>query len=63
VALSQPTRKAFRASRSFGRPVTALPELREAVAAHTTRAAEKLRRQHLATASLIVVAVAIGSIG
>src|ERR1700731_4709956 len=32
VALSQPTRKAFRASRSFGRPVTALPELREAVA-------------------------------
>jgi hypothetical protein len=43
--------------------VTALPELREAVAAHTTRAAEKLRRQHLATASLIVVAVAIGSIG
>src|SRR5205085_9931965 len=32
----------------------ALAELREAVAGYTTRAAEKLRRQHLATASLMV---------
>ena len=49
-----PDRKSIMASRSFGRPVTALAELREAVAAYTTRAAEKLRRQHLATASLMV---------
>jgi DNA polymerase V len=41
-------------SRSFGRPVTALAELREAVAAYTARAAEKLRRQHLTTAHLMV---------
>jgi DNA polymerase V len=47
-------RKSIMASRSFGRPVTALPELREAVAAYTARAAEKLRRQHLATAHLVV---------
>jgi DNA polymerase V len=49
-----PDRKSIMASRSFGRPVTALPEMREAVASYTTRAAEKLRRQHLATASLMV---------
>jgi DNA polymerase V len=49
-----PDRKSIMASRSFGRPVTALAELREAVAAYTTRAAEKLRRQHLATAHLMV---------
>ena len=49
-----PDRKSIMASRSFGRPVTALAELREAVASYTARAAEKLRRQHLATASLMV---------
>ena len=42
------------ASRSFGRPVTALAELREAVASYTARVAEKLRRQNLATAHLMV---------
>jgi DNA polymerase V len=49
-----PDRKSIMASRSFGRPVTALAELGEAVASYTARAAEKLRRQHLATASLMV---------
>jgi DNA polymerase V len=49
-----PDRKSIMASRSFGRPVTTLPELREAVASYTARAAEKLRRQHLATAHLMV---------
>jgi DNA polymerase V len=49
-----PDRKSIMASRSFGRPVTALAELREAVASFTSRAAEKLRREHLATASLMV---------
>ena len=39
----------------FVRPAgSALAELREAVASYTARAAEKLRRQHLATASLMV---------
>jgi Domain of unknown function (DUF4113)/impB/mucB/samB family C-terminal domain len=46
--MPEPTRPA---KRSFGRPVTTLAELREAAAA---RAAEKLRRQHLATAHLMV---------
>ena len=49
-----PDRKSIMASRSFGRPVTTLSELREAVASYTARAAEKLRRQHLATAHLMV---------
>lgn len=49
-----PDRKSIMTSRSFGRPVTTLPELREAVASYTGRAAEKLRRQHLATARLMV---------
>ena len=37
-------------SRSFGRPVTALEELREALAHYTARAAERLRRQGLRAA-------------
>jgi DNA polymerase V len=49
-----PDRKSIMASRSFGRPVTTLSELQEAVASYTARAAEKLRRQHLATAHLMV---------
>jgi DNA polymerase V len=49
-----PDRKSIMASRSFGRPVTALAELREAVACYTARAAEKLRRQNLAAAGLMV---------
>ena len=49
-----PDRKSIMASRSFGRPVTMLADMREAVAAYTARAAEKLRRQHLATAHLMV---------
>ena len=41
------------ASRSFGRAITALPEMEEAVASYTSRAAEKLRRQRLATAQIV----------
>jgi DNA polymerase V len=40
-----PDRKSIMASRSFGQPVTTLAEMREAVAAYTARAAEKLRGQ------------------
>jgi DNA polymerase V len=49
-----PDRKSIMASRSFGRPITTLTEMQEAVAAYTMRAAEKLRRQALATAHLAV---------
>lgn len=49
-----PDRKSIMASRSFGRSVTTLRELEEAVATHTARAAEKMRRQNLATASVVV---------
>ena len=49
-----PDRKSIMASRSFGRPITTLTEMQEAVASYTMRAAEKLRRQALATAHLAV---------
>jgi DNA polymerase V len=48
------SRKSLIASRSFGRPVETLTEMQEAVAAYASRAAEKMRRQNLATANLIV---------
>jgi DNA polymerase V len=41
-------------SRSFGRPITALAEMREAVATYMTRAAEKLRRAQRAAGVLTV---------
>lgn len=41
-------------SRSFGRAVTAVEEIAEAVAAHAARAGEKLRRQRLAAQHLTV---------
>lgn len=49
-----PDRKSIIASRSFGRPVTTLQEMEEAVASYVGRAAEKMRRQNLATAHLCV---------
>jgi DNA polymerase V len=56
LALEQdiPDRKSIMSSRSFGRPVTTLADMREAIAIYTARAAEKLRRQNLATAHLMV---------
>ena len=42
-----PDRKTVMASRSFGRPVTHLSGMQEAVATYTARAGEKLRRQNL----------------
>lgn len=41
-----PDRKSIIASRSFGRPVTTLQEMEEAVASYVPRAAEKMRRQY-----------------
>ena len=49
-----PDRKSIMASRSFGRMVTSLDELAEAVTTHTARAAEKMRGQSLATARMVV---------
>jgi DNA polymerase V len=50
---STPDKKSIMASRSFGRAITSLPEMEEAVASYAARAAEKLRRQKLATAHLM----------
>jgi DNA polymerase V len=49
-----PDRKSLVASRSFGRPVETRHELEQAVSVYTARAAEKMRRQNLATASIAV---------
>jgi DNA polymerase V len=56
IALEEvtPDRKSLVASRSFGRPVETRRGLEEAVSVYTARAAEKMRRQNLATASLAV---------
>ncbi len=45
-----PQRKGIAVTRSFGRAIVAFPEMREAVAAYATRAAEKLRRHGVAAA-------------
>ncbi len=50
----QPPKKNICCSRSFGRPVESIDELREAVATHATRAGEKLRHQGLAASSIQV---------
>jgi len=47
-------RKGLCCSRSFGRPVTTMEELGEAIAMHAARGGEKLRRQHLAASHLTV---------
>jgi DNA polymerase V len=49
-----PDRKTIMASRSFGKRVTARREMEEAVASYAARAAEKMRRQHLAVGRLMV---------
>ena len=49
-----PPKQSLMVSRSFGRPITTLTEMREAVATYTTRAAEKLRRAQRAAGVLTV---------
>jgi DNA polymerase V len=51
---TEPTRKSICCSRSFGRGVTDLQELREAVCSYISRAAEKLRLRKLAASYLSV---------
>ena len=54
LEILQAPRKNLCVSRSFGRPLENLEDLREAVATHATRAAEKLRRQRLAASAIHV---------
>jgi DNA polymerase V len=49
-----PSQKSLMVSRSFGRPITTLAEMREAVATYTSSAAAKLRRRGLAAGVLTV---------
>ena len=51
-----PPKREIACTRSFGRPVTELPVLMEAVSEFATRAAEKLRKQHSLAAQLLVFA-------
>ncbi len=54
LVLHPPPKKTLTVSRSFGRPITTLDEMRQAIATYTTRAAEKLRRHQLAAGILTV---------
>jgi DNA polymerase V len=56
LELNPPPKKSITVSRSFSQPIVLLPELREAIATYTSRAAEKLRL-HLLTADAIQVFV------
>ena len=57
VELAPPSRQSITVSRSFSRPVTELQELKEAIATHLSRAAEKLRLYRLTTNVLQVFAL------
>jgi DNA polymerase V len=54
LELCPPPKQSLMVSRSFGRPITTLTEMREAVATYTTRAAEKVRRHHVAAGVVTV---------
>jgi len=54
LQLSAPPKKGITCSRSFGRPVTTLNEMKEAVAAYASRAAVELRKQNSVAGHLTV---------
>lgn len=54
VEVFEKPKKGLCCSRSFGKPVTTIEELKEAIAMHAARGGEKLRRQHLAASHLTV---------
>jgi DNA polymerase V len=54
--LSPSSPKSITVSRSFGRPITTVTELREAIATYTSRAAEKLRLDRLTADAIQVFA-------
>jgi DNA polymerase V len=47
-------RQGMMVTRCFGRPVTQLEEMKEAIATHTSRLAEKLRQEGLVTQRLVI---------
>jgi len=49
-----PPKKGITCSRSFGRSITKLSEMEEAISTYVSRAAEKLRRENLAVSTLSV---------
>jgi DNA polymerase V len=50
----EPTRKGIAVTGSFRNPVASRKEMREAIASHATRAADKLRRYEVAAVHLFV---------
>jgi DNA polymerase V len=54
LELCPPSKQSLMVSRSFGRPITTLTEMRAAVATYMTRAAEKLRRHQMAAGVVTV---------
>ncbi len=54
------TKKMIATTRMFGSPVADIASIKEAVATYTSRAAEKLRRQHCAAKTISVFVVAKG---
>jgi len=54
IEIFEKPRKGLCCSRSFGKSVTTLEELKESVSMHATRGSEKLRRQRLAASHLTV---------
>jgi DNA polymerase V len=56
IQVKSPAKKSLTVSRSFGRPIDTLKELKQAIALYTTRAAEKLRRLELVASSARVFA-------
>ncbi|MGB8701367.1 MAG: DUF4113 domain-containing protein, partial [Thermosynechococcaceae cyanobacterium] len=57
LELVPPSKKSITVSRSFSRPIASLPELREAIATYTSRAAEKLRSHGLTADAIQVFAL------
>jgi DNA polymerase V len=57
LELNPAPKKSITVSRSFSRPITTLPELREAIATYTSRAAEKLRLHELTADAIQIFAV------
>ncbi len=54
LEMVRPAKKCITVSRSFGKLVSTLEGMNEAVALYTARAGEKLRREHLAAGALMV---------
>src|SRR5262245_18445069 len=54
LELCPPPKQSLMVSSSFGRPITSLTEMREAMATYMSRAAENLRRHYMAAGFLTV---------